>query len=165
LAACGRHTPHPFLSEKWISGLLCAACATRQETPPPELGDPEHLPAAALAELDRHVETGEQSLRAGAHQAPQAQGLWARYGLEPPAYEGLDDLGEPCVICGYGTRSTGPLDWDLVECQWCGARVRVHVQFDERVQQAFPQIDCPRCGRVWPDWWKLGAARESSGRR
>jgi hypothetical protein len=152
---------NPFLGGKWTSGLLCAACAARQDTPPAELGDPEHLAAAALAELERQVEAGEQSLRAGTQQPPQGQGLWARYGLDRPAYQGLDDLGEPCEICGSGTRPTGPLDWELVECQWCRARVRVHVQCDERVQEAFSQVDCPRCGRVWPDWWELGAARES----
>ena len=115
------------------------------------------FPALPEGGARRQVEAGERSLRAGTQQPPQGQGLWARCGLERPAYEGRDDLGEPCELRGHGTRPTGPLDWDVVECQWCRARVRVHVQCDERVQQAFPQVDCPRCGRVWPDWWQLGA--------
>jgi hypothetical protein len=84
---------------------------------------------------------GEPSLRAGTHQPPQGQGLWARDGHARPAYDGLDDLGELCEICGYRTRPTGPLEWELVECQWCRARVGVQVQRDERVQQA-------ACGRI-----------------
>ena len=146
----------PWLGSSWTSGLLCAACATRQETPPAELGDPERLAQGALEELEQQVETGERALRESG--GGRSQGLWARYGLQPPTHEGLEGLGEPCEICGYGTWPTGPLEWELVECQWCGARVRVHVQCDERVQHAFPQVDCPRCGRVWPGWWKLGGA-------
>ena len=149
----------PLLGGTWTSGLLCAACASRQETPPTELGDPERLAQGALEELEHHVEAGERSLRECG--AARSQGLWARYGLQPPTYEAPDDPGEPCEICGYGTRPPGPVDWDLVECPGCHTRVRVHAHCGEQVRAAFPEVDCPRCGRVWPEWWKRGAAARS----
>src|SRR6266705_1871083 len=50
---------------------LCGSFAARQAEPPADLGDPEVAAMAALEELKRQVEAGEQSLS----ESPRPQGL------------------------------------------------------------------------------------------